>query len=38
VHSDNSDETRRAKDIFERHGAEDIATAGEESVQHHKAA
>jgi hypothetical protein len=33
VHSDNSDETRRAKEIFERNGAEDIATAGEESVR-----
>jgi len=32
VHSENSDETKRAKDIFERVGAEDIATAGEESV------
>jgi hypothetical protein len=32
VHSENSDETKRAKDIFERAGAEDIATAGEESV------
>jgi hypothetical protein len=33
VHSDNSDETKRAKDIFERNGAEDISTAGEESVR-----
>jgi len=32
VHSDNSDETKRAKEIFERAGAEDIASAGEESV------
>jgi hypothetical protein len=32
VHSENSDETRRAKDIFERAGAEDIATAGEAKV------
>jgi len=32
VHSDNSDETKRAKEIFERGGAEDIASAGEESV------
>jgi len=32
VHSENSDETKRAKEIFERAGAEDIATAGEESV------
>src|SRR5207248_4928627 len=33
VHSENSDETKRAKEIFERAGAEDIATAGEESVK-----
>jgi hypothetical protein len=32
VHSESSDETKRAKEIFERAGAEDIATAGEESV------
>jgi hypothetical protein len=32
VHSDNSDETKRAKEIFQRAGAEDIASAGEESV------
>jgi len=32
VHSDDSDETRRAKDVFERHGAEDIASAGESGV------
>jgi uncharacterized membrane protein len=32
VHSENSDETKRAKEIFERGGAEDIASAGEESV------
>jgi hypothetical protein len=32
VHSENSDETRRAKEIFERAGAEDISTTGEESV------
>src|SRR3954462_6128165 len=32
VHSENSDETKRAKEIFDRAGAEDIATAGEESV------
>ncbi|HWI59351.1 MAG TPA: DUF2382 domain-containing protein [Bacillota bacterium] len=32
VHSDNADETRRAKEIFERDGAEDIASSGEESV------
>jgi hypothetical protein len=29
VHSDNSDWTKRAKDILERTGAEDIASAGE---------
>jgi len=33
VHSENSDETKRAKEIFERVGGEDIATAGEESVK-----
>src|SRR4029077_15725801 len=33
VHSENSDETKRAKEIFERAGAEDIATASEESVR-----
>jgi hypothetical protein len=32
VHSENADETRRAKEIFERAGAEDIATGGEERV------
>jgi hypothetical protein len=32
VHSENSEETRRAKDIFERAGAKDIASAGEESI------
>src|SRR4029077_21001524 len=32
VHSENSDETKRAKEIFERAGAEDIATGGEASV------
>jgi hypothetical protein len=32
VHSENSDETKRAKEIFERAGAEDIATAGEKGV------
>jgi hypothetical protein len=32
VHSENSDETKRVKEIFERAGAEDISTAGEESV------
>jgi len=33
VHSENSDQTKRAKEIFERAGAEDIATGGEESVK-----
>jgi hypothetical protein len=32
VHSDNSDETKRAKEIFERAGAKDITTAGETAV------
>lgn len=32
VHSENSDETKRAKEIFERAGAEDIATASEKHV------
>ena len=32
VHSESSEETRRAKEIFERDGAEDISSAGEESV------
>lgn len=32
VHSENSDETSRAKEIFERHHAEDIASSGEEHV------
>jgi hypothetical protein len=32
VHSDNSEETARAKNIFESAGAEDISTAGEVSV------
>jgi len=33
IHSEDSDETKRAKEILERAGAEDIATAGEESVK-----
>jgi len=33
VHSDNADETRRAKEIFERAGAEDIAATSEEKVR-----
>jgi len=32
VHSENSDETRRAREIFERAGAEDISSSGEEGV------
>lgn len=32
VHSDQPEETRRAKEIFERGGAEDIAIAGEANV------
>src|SRR5437762_4393404 len=36
VHSDDSDQTKRAKEIFERSGAEDIATAGEKSVKEDK--
>ena len=32
VHSEDSDETKRAKDIFERAGAKDITTAGEVAV------
>lgn len=33
VHSENSDQTRSAKQIFEDSGAEDIATAGEATVR-----
>ncbi|HEX5220697.1 MAG TPA: DUF3341 domain-containing protein [Verrucomicrobiae bacterium] len=32
VHSENGDETKRAREIFENAGASDIATSGEESV------
>ena len=32
VHSENSDETKRAKEIFERAGAEDISSSGEAAV------
>jgi hypothetical protein len=32
VHTEDGDARKRAKDIFERHDATDIATAGEESV------
>jgi hypothetical protein len=35
VHSDNSEETRRAKEIFEREGAEDISSTSEEKVSSH---
>jgi hypothetical protein len=34
VHTDNSDESARAKKIFEEEGAEDIATASEPAVAH----
>src|SRR5205809_8056932 len=34
VHSDSDEETRRAKEIFERNGAEDIATAHEDAAAH----
>jgi hypothetical protein len=33
VHSDNSDETRRAKEIFENSGAKDISSTGEAGVK-----
>jgi uncharacterized membrane protein len=33
VHTDDREEVKRAKEIFERSGATDIATAGEESVE-----
>jgi hypothetical protein len=33
VHSEDSNETKRAKEIFERAGAEDISTTGEASVK-----
>ena len=32
VHSENSNETKRAKEIFEASGAQDISTLGEKSV------
>jgi hypothetical protein len=32
VHAETAEETSRAKEIFQRHGAEDIAAAGEEAV------
>ncbi len=34
VHTDNSDESSRAKKIFEEEGAEDVATASEAAVAH----
>jgi hypothetical protein len=33
VHSEDSAETKRAKEIFERGGAEDISSTGEASVK-----
>src|SRR6058998_134731 len=36
VHSDNADQTSRAKEIFERAGAEDISSTGEEGVSESK--
>jgi uncharacterized protein (TIGR02271 family) len=36
VHSDSDEETRRAKEIFERNGAQDIAATREETVSHSK--
>lgn len=33
VHSETAEQTKRAKEIFERDGAEDIASAGEEGVK-----
>ena len=33
VHSDNRDETKRAKEIFEQAGAKDISSTGEERVK-----
>lgn len=33
VHAEDGEQTRQAKQIFERHDAEDIATASEESVK-----
>jgi len=35
VHSNSSEETRRAKEIFEQAGAEDISASGEEKVVSH---
>jgi len=33
VHADDSDQVKRAKEIFERSGAQDISTAGESGVK-----
>jgi len=38
VHTENADERKKAKDIFERRGAEDIASTGEEGCQQVEAA
>ncbi|HEY8515472.1 MAG TPA: hypothetical protein VIS07_08160 [Candidatus Binatia bacterium] len=38
VHTEDSDERKRAKEILEKYGASDIATAGEERVSRAKAA
>jgi hypothetical protein len=38
VHTDNSDELKRAKEIFQRAGAKDITTTGEENVKKNKEA
>ena len=38
VHSENSDETKRAKEIFERGGAQDISTSSEAGVKGEKSA
>lgn len=38
IHSDNSDETKRAKEILESDGATDISSAGEEGVKEQRRA
>jgi hypothetical protein len=38
VHTDDGDQVTRVKDIFKRHGAEDIAYTGEASVPRDTAA
>ena len=35
VHTEDGDETDQAKEIFKRHGAEDIGVSGEEKVKDH---